>query len=632
MYVRTKSTPNSPKKAVQIIESRRVDGKPRQKIVRHLGTAATDEQIAELTRLGEAIIREMENPGQLNLEGKSYTEHPHLSDVEAPVPEGTQVDVSKLRDREHIVEGPKEILGAMYRFLGLDFIFGNSDKGRGKTNMLEGCAIGRVVAPASKSATARFLKEKMHISASEDRIYRMMDNLADKEKLVKEIIADKTRRMSGGRIALMLYDVTTLYFESFREDDLRQTGFSKDNKVKETQVVLALATDGEGLPLWYELFPGKTAESKTLLAALDSFAALFKPDQTILVADRGLSNRINIAEIASRGFYYIFGAKLKGMKRSVREEILDRSDYIPGIDPADPEGTRNNGEHRDRRGGNEGNTTSAEVEDLSERDSSAAGESDGGASKGSETEDAPAPTFMIKTMERQQEGDTLVLSWSAARARKDCREREKQVERAEAQLGGKESIPSDRLVKNSATRRYMKARDRKSRGEYVLDTDKIEQERRWDGIHGLVTNLPGINADTAHRVLGRYHELWHIEESFRVQKHSLQIRPIYHWTEKRIRSHVSICYIAFAMYRFLQHQVRIQQNENLSVEQIRKTLLDVQSAVIEDTATGKKYRFPGTLSPEAKRIYKALGARRNEVPTELLSLRKYRNRRSYETT
>ncbi|MCF7936424.1 MAG: hypothetical protein K9L28_08790, partial [Synergistales bacterium] len=71
---------------------------------------------------------------------------------------------------------------------------------------------------------------------------------------------------------------------------------------------------------------------------------------------------------------------------------------------------------------------------------------------------------------------------------------------------------------------------------------------------------------------------------------------------------------------------------NLSVEQIRKTLLDVQSAVIEDTATGKKYRFPGTLSPEAKRIYKALGARRNEVPTELLSLRKYRNRRSYETT
>jgi len=97
-----------------------------------------------------------------------------------------------------------------------------------------------------------------------DRVYRMMDKLHERIGKAKAIALQKTLENLGGRVGVMLFDVTTLYFESFCEDDLRKRGFSKENKVREVQVVLAMAVSREGLPLSYELFPGNTWEGRTL--------------------------------------------------------------------------------------------------------------------------------------------------------------------------------------------------------------------------------------------------------------------------------------------------------------------------------------------------------------------------------
>ena len=127
----------------------------------------------------------------------------------------------------------------------------------------------------------------------------------------------------------------------------------------------------------------------------------------------------------------------------------------------------------------------------------------------------------------------------------------------------------------------------------------------------------------------RYHDLWHIEESFRIKKHSLKIRPIFHWLEDRIRAHISICYMGFAMCRHLQYRTRLQQKKDLSVESIREGLLGVKSTIIEDTPTEKRYRFPVGLSEQAKRIYKTMGIRRSTTPTEITEPEKYQNRMKY---
>ena len=89
----------------------------------------------------------------------------------------------------------------------------------------------------------------------------------------------------------MLFDVTTLYFESFSPDELRVSGYSKDNKIKETRGVLALAVTPEGFPLWYQLFPGNTFEGHTLLPVLKKCMETFSPQDTVVVADRAMFRR-----------------------------------------------------------------------------------------------------------------------------------------------------------------------------------------------------------------------------------------------------------------------------------------------------------------------------------------------------
>ena len=146
-----------------------------------------------------------------------------------------------------------------------------------------------------------------------------------------------------------------------------------------------------------------------------------------------------------------------------------------------------------------------------------------------------------------------------------------------------------------------------------LQPDKISRDAQWDGLHGIITN---VKDESAAQLLGRYRDLWKIEEAFRINKHDLKLRPVYHWKPKRIRAHIAICYIAFALLSYAK-QILKEKNLNISFEVLREELLKAQSSHVRDTQTGNLLVIPSKTSHLQKEIYRAFNLSRKQK-TQLL--------------
>ncbi len=213
-----------------------------------------------------------------------------------------------------LLNGPLLLLGKYYEDIG----FGQIDD---KT--LRELVIARVSEPLSKYATTRYLRSHFGREVKPGVIYRYMDSLkGTRRELVQQISVQHTMCVLGGRIGLVFYDVTTLYFESNKEDELRSPGFSKDGKTSETQVVLGLLVSRDGYPLSYSLFNGAQFEGRTLIPVIDDFVQRFSLTDFVIVADSGLLNTKNIALLNQAGYKYVVGARIRNEAKSVQEWIL----------------------------------------------------------------------------------------------------------------------------------------------------------------------------------------------------------------------------------------------------------------------------------------------------------------------
>jgi transposase len=144
------------------------------------------------------------------------------------------------------------------------------------------------------------------------KIYRYLDRLHKHEKeAIQGISYQHTQKILGGEIKIVFYDVTTIYFEAEREDDLRKNGFSKDGKHQNPQIVLGLLVSDGGYPLAYDIFEGNKYEGETMLPIIDSFKERYGFEQLTIVADAGLINHQNIEELSQRSYPYILGARIK---------------------------------------------------------------------------------------------------------------------------------------------------------------------------------------------------------------------------------------------------------------------------------------------------------------------------------
>src|SRR3990167_556428 len=283
MFVRVKTTPNSPRKSIQICENVRVNGKVKQKILRYIGIAMNER------------------------------EEEKLKDLAA--------ETASIMQTERVNEAKQKSL-----FSADAGDFKNKKAGRQKKKplkILKDIVLARLESPASKHRTQKNLEKYFGKSHDLDAIYRMMDNLFEKIDDVKKLTFLKTKSLFPEKLDLLLFDVTTLYFESTNVDDLRNFGYSKDHRFNTTQVVLALATNQDGLPIGYELFEGNKAEVKTLLAAIESWKKLFSIESVCFVGDRAMFTKKNMELLKTHQYHYNIAAKLKKLPGKLQEKIFN---------------------------------------------------------------------------------------------------------------------------------------------------------------------------------------------------------------------------------------------------------------------------------------------------------------------
>jgi transposase len=206
------------------------------------------------------------------------------------------------------------------------------------------------------------------------------------------------------------------------------------------------------------------------------------------------------------------------------------------------------------------------------------------------------------------EGRKLIVSYSPSRAKKDAKDRLRLVERLLKKVK-KGKLKVKDLISNHGTKKYVSIKS----GTAAINEEAIMQDSKWDGLHGIITNSKD---KTPSELLSQYRELWQIEAAFRVNKHNLKMRPIYHWTPKRIKAHITICFIAYTLVKQALHRINIQQF-SMSLEQLRNELLHAQSSILVDLSNGKKYIIPSNVTVNQKKIYRVFGLKRSGVPLEL---------------
>lgn len=203
----------------------------------------------------------------------------------------------------------------------------------------------------------------------------------------------------------------------------------------------------------------------------------------------------------------------------------------------------------------------------------------------------------LKQEIKLETGERLIVTFSEKRKAKDQKDREKLIAKLRAKLGTTKNAKS--LVSNRGYLKYTEI-DKKVQAE--INEEKITEDAKWDGLHGILsnTNLSG------EEIVQRYKNLYVIEEAFRINKHSLKMRPIYHFNPNRIKAHIEICFITFALIRHMQHILK-QAGLVMSVEELREELSFLEASILRDRETGKIYRMPGQISFQAREIYKILG-------------------------
>ena len=556
MFIRTLARRTTRNHAVQILESYRdAQGRPRQRILRHVGTAepgpALDALLA-VAELEKARLLEARRPALFppaTLAERAMAARQRRWKEEAPLPIR---DARQLEEEERVILGFHEVFGQLYAEWGLSEVW--SRRHRVSEPVFRQAVLLRLAAPGrSKRALAARSGRDYGMEVPLERIYRMMDRLdGARIEALTERIGAVSRGLPGSRLEVVFCDVTTLAFCSERDDDLRRKGYSKDGKPHRVQVVLALLQTAEGLPVGYRLFPGNTAEVKTLVPLVEELRERYELGRVVVVTDAGLLSGENLSALESAGFEWVVAARLR---RLGAEDLAELSPGASGWESSE----------------------SGEEEEAPE-----------GVGRG------PRIRELVLT-QGAMKGRRLVVTWNPKKARRDARQRAEAVAKAK------------KRVKAAATGKGRPARFlRVRRGAMTFDQEAEHRDALFDGLHGVLTSLP----DPAPATRAHYAELWRIEEGFRVLKSTVKTRPVFHWTERRVRAHVAICYTAFALLRMLRHRFRLHHPSHPAPgeDRILDELARVQSSLLRDHHNDFRYFLPsGRTTREQRMLYSTVG-------------------------
>ena len=422
-------------------------------IVRHIGTARTEQEKADLLTLANDFI------------------------------EKTSKQFSLFEDKQSgniLYINQTEFIGVYFSFLH-ELIFKliiTVGFDRVKNNLLLDMVVLRMMEPASKLRSIELIEEYFGIKHHRKSYYRSAPQWFSLKSKVEAIALAFAHHHYAFSFDLLFYDVTTLYFETFEEDKLRKNGFSKDNKSQQPQILVALMVTKEGFPIAYEVFAGNTFEGHTIIPVVKSFITKNRVKSFTVIADAAMISTENIKALEENGINYIVGARLGNLSNDLIAEI-------------DKNILREDGQ-----------------------------------------------SIRIKT------GNCyLICSYSSVRYRKDKYEMEKQIEKAKY------------IVSNPSKNKKLKFT--KTHEQHIEINQKlIDKTGKMPGIKGYYTNQEEAVTDNK-TIIERYHDLYKIEQAFRISKSDLQTRPIFHYKEEPIRLHILICFMALVLSKHIELQTNV---------------------------------------------------------------------------
>lgn len=252
---------------------------------------------------------------QLYLQGKTYiTECLKLQELDFNNYRN-QFDLVLNSITSHKLVGIELVLGKIFDNIGFNQI---------QDSLFRDLVLYRLVYPKSKLKTIEYLNRYEQKTYSEDDIYRYMDKLHSSQKQqVQQISFNHTKKILGGNVKVVFYDVTTIYFQTDKEDELRKTGFSKEGKHQNPQIVLGLLVSRGGYPLAYDIFEGNKFEGHTMIPVLEAFKLKYKLTQMTVIADAGLLSNDNIRQLEDKGYKYILGARIKNESKTIKAQVLE---------------------------------------------------------------------------------------------------------------------------------------------------------------------------------------------------------------------------------------------------------------------------------------------------------------------
>jgi transposase len=494
------------------------------KVVESLGSSSDTDEIEALYNKALARIDELEN--NLLYFSKNSDKKSQILDL-----------LSNITTDSFIPIGDELIFGKLFDDIGCSTLFDNIKSNirniDNKIFLFRSLVISRLLYPGSKLELIHYLeyfKKKEDINIY--KIYRFLDTLYQDEvkSNIEACVFEHTKKIMNSEITLTFYDVTTLYFESESEDDLRKIGYSKEGKLARPQIQLGLFTTLEGYPLSYEVYEGNKYEGHTLIDILKKFQEKFNLEsKPIVVADRGMLTNANIAYLENNNYKYILAYKIKTISNELKEQISNltfvNDDVIHTLD------------------------------------------------------------IKYKLIEYKDDNDQkqkininqkLIITHSSKRAKKDKKTREKALEKIEAKLS-KKVTKSD--LKLSYYAKYLDV-DEKCDIKYKLNPTKILMDEKLDGLKGFATNDFTLSSND---VIAHYNNQYEVERAFRISKTDLKIRPIYHRLETRIKAHILISFVSYAIYKEFERKLKCNNvTFNFSQKFLRKIIEHLIALKIDD--------------------------------------------------
>lgn len=400
-----------------------------------------------------------------------------------------------------------ECISVTRKFSYLFFISCLTECGLSKLPMLlQDLVIIRLIEPASKQRSIKLLSHYFDIHYSQ-RFYREIPKFILQKPVIEQCAYKVAMEKFKEPFYFVLYDVTTLYFETFNIDELKIQGFSKDNKSLQPQIVIGLLVTQSGFPLTYEVFSGNTFEGKTMLPIVEDFISKHPQSKPIIVADAAMLDEERLTELREKKISYIVGARLANASKKLIKQIND-----------------------------------------------AVSMKDGAISR-----------FSSKH-------GYLICDFSLKRFKKETNDLNKLVQKAQELVARQNSGTKAKFIK------------RVTKEKIELNIDLIEKRKLLLGIKGYCTDLSESKLPND-QIINRYHQLWHIEQSFRMSKFDLQARPIYHRNEDAIRSHVLICFASLIIEKYLELTTK------LSLRDIRFLVWNITETHIQDKRSKAIFTF-----------------------------------------